>query len=59
MNQLGDEGGRKYNRRPCEDYTGYRSVNSAFKLSDPSRWQPLITTPGNGTFTVQQFVTPQ
>jgi hypothetical protein len=59
MNQLGDEGGRKYNRRPYEDYTGYKPVNTAFKLQDPSRWQPLITTPGNGTFTVQQFVTPQ
>jgi hypothetical protein len=59
MNQLGDEGGRKYNRRPYEDYTGYKPVNTAFKLLDPSRWQPLVTTPGNGTFTSQHFVTPQ
>ena len=59
MNQLGDEGGRRYNRRPYEDYTGYKPVNTAFNLWNPSRWQPLLTTPGNGTFTVQQFVTPQ
>jgi hypothetical protein len=59
MNQLGDEGGRKYNRRPYEDYTGYRPVNSAFKLSDPSRWQPLLTSPGTGTFSIQHFAMPQ
>jgi hypothetical protein len=59
MNQLGDEGGRKYNRRPYEDYTGYRPVNSAFKLSDPSRWQPLLTSPGSGTFGIQHFAMPQ
>jgi hypothetical protein len=59
MNQLGHEGGRKHNRRPYEDYTGYEPVNSALTLVDPSRWQPLITSPGNGTFTVQTFATPQ
>ena len=59
MNQLGDESGRQYNRRPYEDYTGYKPVNTAYELSDPSRWQPLLTSPGNGTFTVQHFVTPQ
>ena len=59
MNQLGDEGGRKYNRRMYEDYTGYKPVNSAFKLSDPSRWQPLLTSPGTGTFAIQHFAMPQ
>ena len=59
MNQLGDEGDRKYNQRPYEDYTGYRPVNSAFKLSDPSRWQPLLTSPGTGSFSIQQFAMPQ
>ena len=59
MNQLGDEGGRTYNRRPYEDYLGYEPVNSPYELRDPSRWQPLFTTPGNGTFGAQQFVTPQ
>jgi hypothetical protein len=43
MNQLGDERGRQYNKRPYEDYTGYRPVNTADKLGDPSRWQPLST----------------
>jgi hypothetical protein len=59
MNQLGDEGGRKYNLQPYADYTGYKPVNTAYELKDPSRWQPNITTMGNGIFRVQQFVTPQ
>jgi hypothetical protein len=59
MNQLGDEGGKKYDRRPYEDYTGYRPVNTAFELRDPSRWQPLLTSAGTGTFSVQHFAMPQ
>ena len=59
MNQLGDEGGQRYDRRPYEDYTGYAPVNTPYALLDPSRWQPLMTTPGNGTFSAQQFITPQ
>ncbi|MFD7288593.1 vanadium-dependent haloperoxidase [Streptomyces sp. NPDC059863] len=59
MNQLGDHGGREYNRRPFADYTGYRPVNTAYELRDPSRWQPAVVTKGNGIFHVQQFVTPQ
>lgn len=59
MNQLGDEGGRKYNRQPYADYTGYAPVNSAYELTDPSRWQPAIVALGNGAFRIQQFVTPQ
>jgi hypothetical protein len=67
MNLLGDVG-RRYNPRPFADYTGYRPVNTAFELVDPSRWQPQLTPhrrrlgagPGDkGIFTVQQFVTPQ
>jgi len=67
MNQLGDED-RKYNRKPYMDYTGYKPVNTAFKLTNPSRWQPQLTTHrrrlgqgegDKGIFTVQQFVTPQ
>jgi hypothetical protein len=42
MNQLGDLG-RTYNGRPYEDYTGYRPVNTAFRLVNPSRWQPQLT----------------
>lgn len=59
MNQLGDEGGRTYNRQPYADTLGYEPVNTAYKLRDPSRWQPNIVTPGNGLFHVQQGVTPQ
>lgn len=59
MNQLGDEGGKVYDRRPYEDYTGYAPLNTPYDLRDPSRWQPLMNTPGNGTFSIQQFVTPQ
>ena len=59
MNQLGDEGGRRYNRQPYADYLGYEPLNTAYELKDPSRWQPNIITMGNGIFRVQQFVTPQ
>lgn len=59
MNQLGDEGGCRYNCRPYADYTGYEPVNTAYELRDPSRWQPRIVGKGNGAFAVQQFVTPQ
>ena len=59
MNQLGDEGGRLYDRRPYEDYTGYAPVNSPWTLRNPSRWQPLFITTGNGTFLGQQQITPQ
>ena len=48
MNQLGDEGGQKYNRRPYEDYTGYAPVNTPQFLFNPSRWQPLVGTNGLG-----------
>ncbi|MGW3498371.1 DUF6851 domain-containing protein [Streptomyces sp. NPDC001020] len=59
MNQLGDHGGREFNRRPYEDYTGYQPENTAYQVRNPSRWQPLVVTRGNGIFQVQQFVTPQ
>ncbi len=67
MNQLGDED-RTYNPRPYRDYTGYKPVNTAYELTNPSRWQPQVTTHrrrigrgegDKGVFTVQQFVTPQ
>lgn len=58
-NRNGDEGGARYNRRPYADYTGYRPVNTAYRLRDPSRWQPGVISAGNGTFTVQQFENPQ
>lgn len=59
MNQLGNGNGRQFNRLPFADTTGYRPVNTAYELTDPSRWQPAVTSRGNGIFSVQQFVTPQ
>jgi hypothetical protein len=59
MNRFGDEGGLRYNTQPYADYTGYVPVNTAYELRNPSRWQPNIVSNKNGTFTVQQFVTPQ
>jgi hypothetical protein len=59
MNQLGDEGGRKYNRKPYSDYTGYKPVNTPQDLIDPGRWQPTINTAGGGLFNSQIAVTPQ
>lgn len=59
MNRYGTAGGRKYNQRPYADYTGYQPVNTAYELRNPSRWQPAVVPRGDGTFTVQQFVTPQ
>jgi hypothetical protein len=59
MNQLGNAGDRQFNRVPYADSTGYRPVNTAYELTDPSRWQPAVTSRGNGIFSVQQFATPQ
>ncbi|AZM59186.1 MULTISPECIES: DUF6851 domain-containing protein [unclassified Streptomyces] len=56
-NRDGSAGGRRYHRQPYADYTGYKPVNSAEKLRDPSRWQPN-TFEKNGVFTVQKFATP-
>ncbi len=59
FNRDGDEGGRKYNLTPYADYTGYEPVNTPYEIEDPSRWQPLLVRQGSGTYTAQQFVTPQ
>ena len=59
MNQLGNEGGVKYNRQPYKDYTNYTPVNTYYKLRHPGRWQPAGGTNGFGKFNIQQFVTPQ
>lgn len=59
MNQIGDEDGRTYNLTPYSDYTGYKPVNTAEKLLDPSRWQPDIQRQGIGLYKIQKFVTPQ
>lgn len=57
INRDGAEGGRKYNREPYADYTGYKPVNTAYDLRDPSRWQPNTASKRN-VFTVQEFATP-
>jgi len=58
MNQLGDEGGRRYNPVPYADYLGYQPVNTAFELRNPSHWQPNLTATRLGIYKAQQFVTP-
>lgn len=59
MNQLGDAGGRAFNRQPYADTTGYRPVNPPDRIIDPTRWQPAIVSRNNGVFSAQIFVTPQ
>jgi Domain of unknown function (DUF6851)/VCPO second helical-bundle domain len=49
-NQLGDINGGA----PYSDYTGYAPVNDPFQISDPNRWQPLLTAGG----TAQVFLAP-
>ena len=59
MNLLGSLPGPRFNAHPYRDYTGYRPVNTAFRLINPSRWQPDIQVQGIGIYVTQQFVTPQ
>ncbi len=59
FNQLGNEGGCRYNCVPYSDYTGYTPKNSAYRLRFPSKWQPDNRSSGNGLFNGQVFVTPQ
>jgi len=66
INLFGDVG-RRYHPKPFADYTGYEPVNTAYELTNPSRWQPAITPHrrrlgaglgDKGVFTIQQFATP-
>lgn len=41
------------------DYTGYEPVNTATKLNDDERWQPLIEDNDIGFVYAQEHVTPQ
>ncbi|MEL6544963.1 MAG: vanadium-dependent haloperoxidase [Myxococcota bacterium] len=59
MNQLGTDGGRDFNPMPYADTTGYRPVNTPYRLFAPSRWQPDIQRKGAGIYRSQVFVTPQ
>jgi hypothetical protein len=58
FNQSGAAGGCAHNCLPYADYTGYTPVNTPTLLNDPSRWQPLLRTTGNGVYSAQHFVTP-
>lgn len=58
MNQLGNVG-RDFNQIPYLDYTQYSPVNTAYRLRNPSKWQPDIQRLISGIYKVQQFVTPQ
>jgi len=59
FNQLGFDGDRTYHPLPYGDSTGYKPVNTAFKLQDERRWQPAVVQNPYGITRVQQFVTPQ
>ncbi len=59
MNQLGDEGMQLYHQTPYADYLGFEPSNTAYRLYNPSKWQPAIVSDRTGIFRVQQFVTPQ
>ena len=59
LNRTGTAGGYKYNPQPFRDYTGYKPVNTAHELRDPSRWQPRIVPGTHGNFVAQTFQMPQ
>ena len=61
MNSKGDFGGKKYNLRNFEDYTGYKPINSMSEIIDPTKWQPHVEY-GLGfgvAICSQNFITPQ
>lgn len=61
MNNKGDFGGKKYNLKHFEDYTGYKPVNSLNQVVDPTKWQPHVEY-GSGLgvqIYSQHFITPQ
>ncbi len=55
-NQLGDEAGG--NGQPYADYTFYSPTNSADKINNPDRWQPITFTKPDGTKFTPGFLTP-
>jgi hypothetical protein len=58
FNQYGNAGGCAHNCLAYSDYTAYSPANTPTQLNDPSRWQPLLRTSGNGVYSAQHFVTP-
>jgi len=55
-NQFGDEAGG--NGAPYGDYTYYVPVNTADKINDPDRWQPITFTLKDGRKVTPGFLTP-
>ena len=56
-NQFGDEAGT-VGAKPYSDYTFYSPVNTADKINDPDRWQPITFTKPDGTKITPGFLTP-
>ncbi len=56
-NQFGDEAGT-VGAKPYSDYTFYTPVNTADKINDPDRWQPITFTKPDGTKITPGFLTP-
>jgi hypothetical protein len=55
-NQLGDEKGGE--GKPYLDYTGYKPVNTADNVTDPTRWLPIPFSNGKGGTVTPGFLTP-
>ena len=55
-NQFGDAKGS--GGVPYADYTGYRPVNTADRIINPDRWQPITFTKKDGTKFTPGFLTP-
>lgn len=55
-NERGDAPGSS--GRPYSDYTGYAPLNSAERIVDPDRWQPITFTRSDGTTITPGFLTP-
>ncbi len=55
-NQLGDEVGS--GGKPYSDYTDYKPVNTADRIVDIDRWQPITFTKPDGTKVTPGFLTP-
>lgn len=50
--------GNTYNQRNFSDYTNFIPLNTAYELTNITKWQPLLETNGKGYFTIQTHVTP-
>jgi hypothetical protein len=46
-------------KHPYSDYTDFVPTNDAYELKNVAQWQPLVETRDDGSFVVQQHITPQ